>query len=68
MRLKKEIPERMKYIKAMLPNVESLETGILDLQKWLTEGETLLQDHKLEGTPDGAYARLERHKVGKIIV
>jgi hypothetical protein len=30
-RLRKEIPERVKYLKAVLPNVESLETGILDL-------------------------------------
>ncbi|XP_076442566.1 muscle-specific protein 300 kDa-like isoform X3 [Babylonia areolata] len=61
-RLRKEIPERIKYLKAVLPNVESLETGILDLDQWLSEGEQLLSSHKLDGTADAAEARLERHK------
>ncbi|XP_035824390.1 nesprin-1 [Aplysia californica] len=61
-KLRKEIPERIKYLKAVLPNVESLETGILDLQRWLEEGEQLLGSHKLDGTADETEARLERHK------
>ncbi|GFO48198.1 nesprin-1, partial [Plakobranchus ocellatus] len=61
-KLRKEIPERIKYLKAVLPNVESLETGILDLERWLEEGAQLLQSHKLDGTAEETDARLERHK------
>ena len=65
MKLRKEIPERIKYLKAVLPNVESLETGILDLKRWLEEGTQLLQSHKLDGSAEETDARLERHKVWK---
>nr|KAG5692778.1 hypothetical protein BaRGS_009394 [Batillaria attramentaria] len=61
-KLRKEIPERIKYLKAVLPNVESLETGVLDLEQWLSEGEELLASHKLDATADAAEARLEKHK------
>ncbi|KAK7104412.1 hypothetical protein V1264_019133 [Littorina saxatilis] len=61
-KLRKEIPERIKYLKAILPNVESLETGLVDLDQWLTEGEDLLASHKLDATADAADARLEKHK------
>ena len=66
MKLRKEIPERIKYLKAVLPNVESLETGILDLQRWIDEGQNLLKTHKLDGTADETEARLEKHKVSDI--
>ncbi|BFZ08024.1 hypothetical protein BsWGS_11063 [Bradybaena similaris] len=61
-KLKKEIPEKIKYIKAVLPNVESLETGILDLQTWLTEGEKLIKSHKSYGSADETEKQLDRHK------
>ena len=50
-------------VQAVLPNVESLETGVLDLEQWLLEGEQLLASHKLDGNAEAAEARLERHKV-----
>ena len=50
-------------VQAVLPNVESLETGVLDLEQWLLEGEQLLASHKLDGTAEAAEARLDRHKV-----
>ena len=50
-------------VQAVLPNVESLETGVLDLEQWLSEGEQLLASHKLDGNAEAAEARLERHKV-----
>lgn len=62
-RLRKEIPERVKYLKAVLPNVESLETGILDLNAWLDKGEALLASHQLDGEQQAAEERLEKHKV-----
>ena len=43
--------------------MESLETGVLDLEQWITEWENLLASHKLDGTADAADARLEKHKV-----
>ncbi|CAG2194488.1 SYNE1 [Mytilus edulis] len=61
-RLRKEIPERIKYLKAVLPNVESLETGILDLNAWLVKGEALLATHKLDGDHRAVEERLEKHK------
>jgi nesprin-1 len=42
--------------------VESLETGVLDLEQWLTEGENLLASHKIETSAEAADARLEKHK------
>ncbi|CAC5404544.1 SYNE1 [Mytilus coruscus] len=60
--LRKEIPERIKYLKAVLPNVESLETGILDLNAWLVKGEALLATHKLDGDHKAVEERLEKHK------
>ncbi|KAL8590280.1 hypothetical protein ACOMHN_006396 [Nucella lapillus] len=61
-RLRKEVPERIKYLKAVLPNVESLETGVLDLENWLAYGEQLLASHKLDSTAEASEARLDRHK------
>lgn len=63
-RVRKEIPEKHKYLKAVLPNVESLETGISDLNVWLERGEAVLATHKMEGTPQATEACLEKHKVG----
>ncbi|KAL3874933.1 hypothetical protein ACJMK2_037885 [Sinanodonta woodiana] len=60
--LRKEIPERIKQVKAMLPNIESLETGILDLLAWIEKGEALLATHKLDGTQEECESRLEKHK------
>lgn len=62
-RLRKEIPERIKYLKAMLPNVESLETGISDLSIWLDKGDTVLSANKMEGSQTRAEERLEKHIV-----
>ena len=62
-RLRKEIPEKTKYLKALLPNVESLETGLVDMNAWLDKGEALLESHKLDGTQEESESRLERHRV-----
>lgn len=64
-RLRKEIPERVKHIKAVMPNVESLETGLVDLNAWLDNGEALLESHRLDGSQEEAEQRLEQHKVIK---
>jgi hypothetical protein len=55
----------VKHIKAVLPNIESLETGLIDLNNWLDNGEALLQAHKLDGTQEETEQRLEKHKVIK---
>ena len=62
-KIRKEIPEKVKALKAMLPNIESLETGLVDLNAWLDNGEALLESHKLDGTQEETEGRLERHKV-----
>jgi len=63
-RLRKEIPECSKHLTSVLPNVASLETGIIDLDKWLTVGEELLDTHRLDGSHEETEQRLEKHKVG----
>ena len=63
-RIRKEIPEKAKALKGMLPNIESLETGLVDLNAWLDNGEALLESHRLDGTQEETEGRLERHKVG----
>ncbi|KAH9507324.1 hypothetical protein Btru_056910, partial [Bulinus truncatus] len=60
--LRKEIPEKIKYLKALLPNVESLETGIIDLDGWLNKGRELLASHRMDGNGEDAEERLEKHK------
>lgn len=67
-RMRKEIPERIKYLKAVLPNVESLETGISDLNIWLDKGENILSTNKMEGSQKGAEVMLEKHKVCLLIL
>lgn len=67
-KLRKEIPERSKHLKAVLPNVESLETGMIDLDKWLTTGEALLESNRLDGTQEETEQRLEKHKVGHLLL
>ena len=62
-RIRKEIPEKVKALKAMLPNIESLETGLVDLNAWLDNGEALLESHRLDGTQEETEGRLEKHKV-----
>ncbi|KAH3846241.1 hypothetical protein DPMN_088540, partial [Dreissena polymorpha] len=61
-RLRKEIPEKTKNVKAVLPNIESLENGLMDLDAWLSRGEALLESHKLDGTQEETEQRLEKHK------
>ena len=62
-RIRKEIPEKAKALKAMLPNIESIETGLVDLNAWLDNGEALLESHRLDGTQEETEGRLESHKV-----
>ncbi|KAH3752027.1 hypothetical protein DPMN_186635 [Dreissena polymorpha] len=62
-RLRKEIQEKTKNVKAVLPNIESLENGLMDLDTWLSRGEALLESHKLDGTQEETEQWLEKHKV-----
>lgn len=62
-RLRKDIPKRIKYLKAMLPNVKSLENGISDLSVWLDKGESVLSANKMDGSQTQAEERLKKHKV-----
>ncbi|KAH3846188.1 hypothetical protein DPMN_088486 [Dreissena polymorpha] len=62
-RLRKEIPEKIKHVKAVLPDIESLENGLMDLDAWLSRGEALLQSHTLDGTREETEQRIEKHKV-----
>jgi nesprin-1 len=61
-RIRKDIPEKLRPLKTLLPQVESLETGISDLNTWLDDGEALLASHRLDGNIGGVEDRLEKHK------
>ncbi len=60
---RKAIPERLKPLKALLPQVESLDNGISDLTRWVDTGEELLASHKVDGDINLVEDRLEKHKV-----
>lgn len=55
--------ERQGEIKPVPPQVESLETGLGDLNDWLTEGESLVNSHSLDGSIDLIDERLKRQRV-----
>ena len=61
--MRKDIPDRQKPLKALLPQVESLENGISDLSRWIDEGEKLLATHKVDGDINILEDRLDKHKV-----
>ena len=61
--MRKDIPDRQKPLKALLPQVESLENGISDLSRWIDEGEKLLATHKVDGDINMLEDRLDKHKV-----
>ena len=61
---RKAIPERLKPLKSLLPQVESLDNGISDLTRWVDTGEQLLASHKVDGDINLVEDRLEKHKVG----
>ncbi len=63
-KVRKQLPQALQPLKSTLPHIESLETGISDLNKWLTDGETLLQSHKIDGNINVVEDRLDKHKVG----
>ena len=62
-RVRRELPERMKPLKGLVSQVESLEHGITDLSKWISDGESLLDTHKVDGNINTVEDRLEKHKV-----
>ena len=61
--IRRIIPERQKPLKTLLPHIESLETGISDLQRWLDSGSQLLSTHRIDGNINMVEERLEKHKV-----
>lgn len=61
--VRKDIPEQLRPLKTLLPQIESLEHGIVDLQKWIDGGEELLSTHRIDGNINTVEERLEKHKV-----
>ena len=62
-RVRRELPERMKPLKSLVSQVESLEHGMADLNKWISEGEALIDTHKVDGNINSVEDRLDKHKV-----
>lgn len=60
---KKSIAEKIKYVKILLPNIESFEHGITAINAWLDIGESLIQEHELNENFDKVENWLEAHKV-----
>ena len=59
----RDIPDKLRPLKAVLPNIESLENGISDLRAWVDGGEQLLGSHRVDGNINTVEERLEKHKV-----
>lgn len=62
-KVRKDLKDLTKATKALLPNVESMENGIVDLQAWLSAGEKLLESHRLENDQQTTEERLNAHRV-----
>ena len=61
--VRKDVPERLKPLKQLLPQVESLENGIADLSQWVETGTVLLDSHRVDGNINLVESRLDKHKV-----
>ena len=64
----KLLPETLKPMRSVLPQVESLENGVSDLMEWIREGNALLASHKIDGNINHIEDRLENHQVGQMVV
>ena len=62
-KVRRDLPERLKPLKSLLPQVESLEIGISDLSRWVEDGEELLNSHRIDGNINTVEERLEKQKV-----
>lgn len=72
---RKDVPERLRAVRQLLPQVESLSAGVEDVASWVREGDALLADQVaqlragLTAGADGAPSLaaiellLERHRV-----
>lgn len=56
-------PQRMRTLKGLLPQVESLQVGASDVSKWLEEAEALLASHMIDGNINAVEDRIEKHRV-----
>ncbi len=61
--VQKLIPDALKPLRPVLPQVEALENGIADLVEWIREGNALLASHKIDGNINMVEDRLENHQV-----
>ena len=61
-RTRKDLPEKLRPLKSSLSQVEALENGISDLTHWITEGEALLESHRVDGNINQLEERLHNHK------
>ncbi|XP_074648980.1 muscle-specific protein 300 kDa-like isoform X3 [Tubulanus polymorphus] len=62
-KVQKEVPDRVKGLKNMLPQVESLETGISDISHWLDNAEAVLVGNSPDSSNIESIAdKLEKHK------
>ena len=59
----KMVPERLKPLKSILPQIESLEIGINEISQWLEGGQNLLESHKVDGNINKVEERADSHKV-----
>jgi uncharacterized protein involved in exopolysaccharide biosynthesis len=64
-KVQKELPDHVRGLKGLLPNVESLEAGISDVSQWLESAEQILNGHLVDGNMQKTAEELEKHKVHK---
>ncbi|XP_064624000.1 muscle-specific protein 300 kDa-like isoform X3 [Lineus longissimus] len=61
-KVQKELPDAIRGLKGLLPNVESLEAGISDVSQWLESAEAILNGHLVDGNMQKTAEELEKHK------
>ena len=53
----------MKPLKSLVSQIESLQHGINDLNRWLDDAETLLDSHRVDGNINSVEERQNNHTV-----
>lgn len=61
--VEKDAIDRLKQLKSIFPQMESLENGLADLNKWLDGAEEVLNSHQIAGDIMIVEKCLDQHKV-----
>ena len=63
--VRRDIPERMRPLKSLVSQVESVQIGLKDLNQWLDDATSLLESHRVDGNINSVEDRLDSHTVSR---